>query len=55
MQFTFCHNRLVHSYLRDEALALVPLHPNQQAYQDGISVGTALHQIMVRIKKVHDQ
>jgi hypothetical protein len=27
--------RLVDRYLRDEALALVPLHPNQHAYQAG--------------------
>jgi hypothetical protein len=27
--------RLVDKYLRDEALAQVPLHPNQHAYQAG--------------------
>jgi hypothetical protein len=27
--------RLVDRYLRDEALAIVPLHPNQHAYQAG--------------------
>jgi hypothetical protein len=35
-------DRLVCRYLREEALALVPLHPNQKAYQAGISVETAL-------------
>ena len=35
--------RLVDRYLRDKALALVPLHPNQQAYQAGKSVKTTLH------------
>jgi hypothetical protein len=39
--------RLVDRYLRDEALAIVPLHPNQHAYQAGISVETALHQLVV--------
>jgi hypothetical protein len=29
--------RLVDRYLRDEALAIVPLHPNQHAYQAGKS------------------
>jgi len=47
--------RLIHRYLRAEALALVPLHPNQLAYQAGISVETALHQIMVWNEKVLDQ
>ena len=30
--------RLVDRYLRDETLAIVPLHPNQHAYQAGKSV-----------------
>ena len=38
--------RLVDRHLRYEALAIVPLHPNQHAYQDGISVETALHQLV---------
>jgi hypothetical protein len=42
--------RLVDRYLRDEALALVPLHPNQHAYQAGKSVETALHQLIVWIE-----
>jgi hypothetical protein len=43
--------RLVDRYLRDVALALVPLHPNQHAYQAGKSVETALHKLMVRVEK----
>ena len=42
-------------YLRDEALALVPLHPNQHAYQAGKSVETALHQLVVQVGKALDQ
>jgi hypothetical protein len=37
------------------ALALVPLHPNQYAYQAGKSVETALHQFMVLVEKVPGQ
>jgi hypothetical protein len=37
--------RLVDRCLRDEALAIVRLHPNQHAYQAGKSVETALHQL----------
>jgi hypothetical protein len=44
--------RLVGRYLRDETLALVPLHPNQHAYQAGKSVETALHQLVVWVEKV---
>jgi len=44
--------RLVDRYLRDEALALISLHPNQYAYQAGKSVETALHQLTVRVWKV---
>jgi hypothetical protein len=33
----------------------MPLHPNQQAYQAGISEAAALHQIVVRVEKVLDQ
>jgi hypothetical protein len=47
--------RLVDRYLRDEALALVPLHPNQHAYQAGKSVETALHQLAVRAEMALDQ
>jgi hypothetical protein len=41
--------------IRDEILTSSPLHPNQHAYQTGISTETALHQLMVRIEKVLDQ
>jgi hypothetical protein len=47
--------RLLDRYLRDEALAQVPLHPNQHAYQAGKSVETALHQLVVRVEKALDQ
>jgi len=47
--------RLVDRYLRDEILALMPLHSNQHAYQAGKSVETALHQLIVRVEKVLDQ
>jgi len=47
--------RLVDRYLRDEALALVPLHSNQQAYQARKSVETALHQLAVLVEKALDQ
>ena len=47
--------RLVDRYLRDEALAIVPLHPNQHAYQAGKSVETALHWLVVRAEKALDQ
>ena len=43
------------SYLRDEAPLLIPLHPNQQAYQAGKSVETAFHRLVVRVEKVLDQ
>ena len=48
-------DRLVDRYLRDEALAQVPLHPNQHAYQAGNWVETALHQLVVRVKKALDR
>ena len=41
--------RFVDRFLRDEILALQPLHPNQHAYQAGKSVETALHQLVVRV------
>jgi len=47
--------RLVDRFLRDEILALKPLHPNQHAYQAGKSVETALHQLVVRVEKALDQ
>jgi hypothetical protein len=47
--------RLVDRFLRDEILALQTLHPNQHAYQAGKSVGTALHQLIVRVEKALDQ
>jgi len=47
--------RLVHRYLRDEALAQVPLHPNQHAYQARKLVETALHQLVVQVEKAFDQ
>jgi len=40
---------------RDEPLALVPLHPNQHAYQAGKSVETVLHQLVVWVEKALDQ
>ena len=42
-------------FLRDEILALQPLHPNQHAYQAGKSVETALHQLVVRVEKALDE
>ena len=47
--------RLMDRYLRDEALALMPLHPTQHAYQAGKSVETALHQLTVWAEKALDQ
>jgi hypothetical protein len=47
--------RLVDRYLRDETLALRPLHPNQHAYQTGKSVDTTLHQLVVRVEKALDK
>jgi len=47
--------RLVDRFLRDEVLALQPLHPNQHVYQTGKSVEMALHQIVVRVEKALDQ
>jgi hypothetical protein len=45
----------VDRYLRDEALAILPLHPNQYAYRAGKSVETAQHQLVLRIEKALDQ
>jgi len=47
--------RLVDRFLRDEILALQPLHPYQHAYQAGKSVETVLHQLVVRAEKALDQ
>jgi hypothetical protein len=47
--------RLVDRYVRDEALAEVPLHPNQHAYQAGKLVEMALHQLVVQVEKALDQ
>jgi len=47
--------RMVDRFLRDEILALKPLHPNQHAYQAGKSVETALHQLVVWVEKAPDQ
>lgn len=43
--------RLVERFVKDGALALMPLHPSQHAYQAGKSVETALHPIVSRIEK----
>jgi hypothetical protein len=47
--------RLVDRYLRDKALAIMPLHPIQHAYQAGKSVETTLHQLVVWVEKAPDQ
>lgn len=46
--------RMVDGYVGDETLALVPLRPNQHAYQAGKSVETALHHSVVRGEKAFD-
>ena len=46
--------RMVDRYAREETLALVPVHPNQHAYQAGKSVETALHHLVVRGEKAFD-
>ena len=43
--------RLVDRYLRGWGLALMPLHPNQHAYQAGKSMEMTLHQPMVWVEK----
>jgi len=43
---------LVDRFVMDKVLALRPLHPNQHAHQ---TVETALHQLVVRVKKALDQ
>jgi hypothetical protein len=47
--------RMVDRFLRDEILALKPLHPKQHAYQAAKFVETALHQLVVRAEKALDQ
>jgi len=47
--------RLVDRFLRDENLVLQPLHPNQNAYQAGKSMETALHKFVVQAEKALDQ
>jgi hypothetical protein len=47
--------RLVDRYLREEALVLLPLHPNQHAYQAAKSVEMALQQLVVWVEKALDQ
>jgi hypothetical protein len=47
--------RPVDIFLRDEVLVLMPLHHNQHACQAGKSVGTTLHQLVVRVENVLDQ
>lgn len=43
--------RMVDRYIRDGALTIMPLHPNQHAYQMGKSVESALHTIVFKIEK----
>ena len=47
--------RLVGRFLRDEILVLLPLHPNQHAYQAGKCVEMVLHQLMLWVEKALDQ
>jgi hypothetical protein len=47
-------DRLVDRFLRDRILMITLLHPNENAYQAGKSVETALHQLMVRVQKALD-
>jgi hypothetical protein len=46
--------RLVDMYLRDKILAIMPLHPNENAYHSGKSVEKAFHQFMVRVEMALD-
>jgi hypothetical protein len=48
-------DKLVDRYLRDEALAQVPLHPNQHAYQAGKWVETELHHLVIRVEEALDR
>jgi len=47
--------RLVDRLLRDEIPTLMPLYPNQHAYQAGKSVESALHKLGFRVEKALDQ
>jgi len=47
--------RLVDMCLQEEALALMPLHPNQHAYQFWKLVETAFHQLAVWVEKVLEE
>jgi hypothetical protein len=47
-------DRLVDGFLRDEILTITLLHRNENAYHEGKSVETALHQLMVRVEKALD-
>jgi Reverse transcriptase (RNA-dependent DNA polymerase). len=47
--------RLVDRFLRNQALASVPLHLSQHAYKAGKSLEMALHQLVVRVEKTLDQ
>ena len=38
-------------FLRDDILVLLPLNPNQHAYQAVKSAEMALHQLVVRVEK----
>ena len=42
-------------YLRDKALAIMPLHPSQHAYHTGKSMEMALHLLIVWAEKAIDQ
>jgi hypothetical protein len=45
----------VDRHLRDETLVLLPLHPNQHAYQAGKSTETSLYQLVVQVDKALNQ
>ena len=47
-------DRLVDRFLRNEILAIMPLDPNENAYQAGKSVEKSLHQLMVQVEMVLD-
>ena len=47
--------RKVDRFLRDENLVPQPIHPNQNAYQPGKSMETALHKFVVQAEKALDQ
>ena len=42
-------------YLRDWTLAVIPLHPNQHAWQAGKSMTTAILHLMVQVVKALNQ